>query len=146
MIRKSESLVTGAQGHQPGQTCSQEGSQAGGRGLSRSSEEGSGRSRWRWSPGHKRKIRKQSLTVSPAGPEGLGSQEGEEETWGEVLRTSGQREGLTTAQFGVEDQNSFSHLDACPRPQRGCSWGWEWGIFASIPEMLRVVKALPSRA
>lgn len=46
--------------------------QAGGRGLPRSSEERPGGSRWRWSPGHKRKIRKQSLTVTWAEPEGLG--------------------------------------------------------------------------
>lgn len=92
MIRKSQSLVIGAQGT-PARTDlpppPQEGSQAGGRGLSRSSEEGSGGSRWRWSPGHKRKIRKQSLTVSPSGPEGLGPQEGGEGTWGKCSGLQG---------------------------------------------------------
>lgn len=91
MVIKSQSLVIGAQGYQLGQTCPQGGSQASGRGLPRSSEEGSGGSRWRWSPGHKRKIRKQSLTASPAGPEGLGL-----------------RGGLPTAQLGIEGQESLS--------------------------------------
>ena len=63
--KKSQCLVIGAQGHQPRQSCPQEGSRTGGRGLPRSSEERPGRSRWRWSPGHKRKNQKAKFNCDP---------------------------------------------------------------------------------